>query len=158
MALFTVLAGPELLAEYQTLGRRKTGQAKLTRDYRLPACYVIHPDEHGIIGACYGNSLRLAVDNKIIAPLAFPATHCGYTVTNWTKQRLSRLREVWIFRRRMTESRRFIWCASVRKYAFLMRKALQTSAGRTKNQRIPHADQRARAGSLIFIVGKGKTL
>ncbi|MBK8537232.1 MAG: O-acetyl-ADP-ribose deacetylase [Candidatus Competibacteraceae bacterium] len=79
-------AGPELLAECQTLGGCKTGQAKLTRGYRLPARSVIHtvgPIWQGgaasapeLLATCYGNSLKLAVDNGI-RTLAFPAISCG---------------------------------------------------------------------------------
>lgn len=79
-------AGPELLAECQTLGGCKTGQAKLTRGYRLPARSVIHTvgpiwqggaaNEPELLAACYGNSLKLAVDNGI-RTLAFPAISCG---------------------------------------------------------------------------------
>lgn len=79
-------AGPELLAECQTLGGCKTGQAKLTRGYCLPARFVIHTvgpiwqggaaDEPELLADCYGNSLQLAVDNGI-RTLAFPAISCG---------------------------------------------------------------------------------
>lgn len=79
-------AGPELLAECRTLGGCDTGQAKLTRGYRLPARYVIHTvgpvwqggvqGEPELLAACYRNSLKLAVANGIHT-LAFPAISCG---------------------------------------------------------------------------------
>lgn len=79
-------AGPELLAECRTLGGCETGQAKITRGYRLPARYVIHtvgPIWHGgdrgepeLLAACYRNSLRVAVENGV-RTLAFPAISCG---------------------------------------------------------------------------------
>ena len=63
-------AGPELLAECRTLGGCRTGEAKITRGYRLPAQWVIHTvgpvwrgGDHGedeLLGACYRNSLALA--------------------------------------------------------------------------------------------------
>lgn len=79
-------AGPELLAECRTLGGCKTGQARITRGYRLPARHVIHtvgPVWHGgeqgepeLLAACYRNSLRLAVENGV-RTIAFPAISCG---------------------------------------------------------------------------------
>lgn len=79
-------AGPELLAECQTLGGCRTGQAKLTRGYRLPARFIIHTvgpiwqggvaSEPELLAACYGNSLKLAVDSGV-RTLAFPAISCG---------------------------------------------------------------------------------
>jgi O-acetyl-ADP-ribose deacetylase (regulator of RNase III) len=79
-------AGPELLAECQTLGGCPTGEAKITRGYRLPARYVIHtvgPIWHGggkgepdLLAACYRNSLRLAIAHGV-RTIAFPAISCG---------------------------------------------------------------------------------
>ncbi|MBI3652489.1 MAG: O-acetyl-ADP-ribose deacetylase [Acidobacteria bacterium] len=79
-------AGPELLAECRLLGGCKTGQAKITRGYKLPAKFVIHtvgPVWHGgshgeadLLASCYQESLKLAVANKI-ETIAFPAISCG---------------------------------------------------------------------------------
>lgn len=79
-------AGPELLAECRTLGGCKTGQAKITRGYRLPAKHVIHtvgPVWHGgdqgepeQLASCYRTSLALARAHGL-RTLAFPAISCG---------------------------------------------------------------------------------
>jgi O-acetyl-ADP-ribose deacetylase (regulator of RNase III) len=79
-------AGPELLAECRTLGGCPTGEARITKGYRLPARYVIHAvgpryrdGRHGepeLLAGCYRNSLELAVSHGI-ETIAFPAISCG---------------------------------------------------------------------------------
>jgi O-acetyl-ADP-ribose deacetylase (regulator of RNase III) len=79
-------AGPELLGECRTLGRCRPGDAKLTRGYRLPACFVIHTvgpfwtggrrGEPQTLAGCYRKSLQLALENGI-KTIAFPAISCG---------------------------------------------------------------------------------
>ena len=79
-------AGPELLAECRTLGGCRTGEAKLTGGYRLPARYVIHtpgPVWHGggrgeeeLLASCYRSSLRLAVQHGC-RTVAFPSISTG---------------------------------------------------------------------------------
>jgi O-acetyl-ADP-ribose deacetylase (regulator of RNase III) len=79
-------AGPELLAECRKLGGCKTGEARITKGYRLPARFVIHtvgPVWHGgndgeaeLLAACYRNSLRLAAEHGATS-VAFPGISTG---------------------------------------------------------------------------------
>ncbi len=79
-------AGPELLAECRTLGGCRTGQAKITKGYKLPARFVIHtpgPVWHGgrqneeeLLGSCYVSCLTLASENGC-KTVDFPSISTG---------------------------------------------------------------------------------
>ena len=79
-------AGPELLAECRTLQGCPTGEAKITKGYRLKAGHVIHTvgpvwrggeaDEPELLARCYRNSLMLAGSHGL-ATIAFPAISTG---------------------------------------------------------------------------------
>ena len=79
-------AGPELLVECLMLHGCKTGQAKITKGYRLPSKYVIHTpgpvwtggrkDEEQLLQSCYENCLKLAAENGCRS-VAFPSISTG---------------------------------------------------------------------------------
>lgn len=79
-------AGPDLLHDCRLLGGCETGQAKLTRGYRLPATHVIHTvgpvwngGDHGerqLLASCYVSCFAIARSHAF-RTLAFPAISCG---------------------------------------------------------------------------------
>jgi O-acetyl-ADP-ribose deacetylase (regulator of RNase III) len=79
-------AGPELLAECRLLGGCRTGQAKITPGFKLPAKYVIHTvgpvwnggsrGEAELLAGCYRECFVLARE-YVLRTLAFPAISCG---------------------------------------------------------------------------------
>jgi O-acetyl-ADP-ribose deacetylase len=79
-------AGPELVAECRMLHGCETGDAKITRGYRLPAKHVIHTvgpvwnggklGEEDLLASCYRRSLELC-ETHGLASVAFPAISTG---------------------------------------------------------------------------------
>jgi len=79
-------AGPELLEETRKIGGCPTGEARVSKGYRLPAKWVIHTvgpvwsggrrNEEALLAGCYRNSLQAARDLKITS-IAFPGISTG---------------------------------------------------------------------------------
>jgi O-acetyl-ADP-ribose deacetylase len=79
-------AGPELLTECRSLGGAETGEAKITRGYKLKARHVIHTvgpvwsggkaREEELLASCYRRALTLAAEHQLRS-IAFPAISTG---------------------------------------------------------------------------------
>jgi O-acetyl-ADP-ribose deacetylase (regulator of RNase III) len=79
-------AGPELLEECRTLGGCPTGEARITRGYRLPARFVIHTvgpvwtggegGEPELLRRCYASAMQLAGEHDVHS-IAFPSISTG---------------------------------------------------------------------------------
>ena len=113
------VAGPELQQECRLLGGCQTGDAKLTKGYRLPARYIIHTVgpvwrggqhcEPDLLASCYRRSIELAAANGI-ASLAFPSISTGiygYPVEQAASIAVATVRESL---RRFTAIREVVFC------------------------------------------------
>lgn len=91
-------AGPQLVEECSALGGCRTGEAKITRGYQLPARHVIHTvgpvwrggdhDEDALLASCYRNSLALARHHGL-RTIAFPAISTG--IYGFPRERAARI-------------------------------------------------------------------
>jgi O-acetyl-ADP-ribose deacetylase (regulator of RNase III) len=93
-------AGPEMESDLRRIGRCPTGEAIITRGYRMPARFVIHtvapvwsgngsePKQDRLLTTCYRNALRLADDNAV-KTIAFPCIGTG--IYGWPADRAARL-------------------------------------------------------------------
>lgn len=91
-------AGPQLLDECRTLKGCATGDAKITKGYRLPAKHVIHTvgpvwsggqkGEDDLLKSCYQKSLQLAFEHRLKS-IAFPCISTG--VYRFPKERAARI-------------------------------------------------------------------
>lgn len=81
-------AGPELLAECETLGGCPTGSSKITKAYNLPAKYVIHAvgpyysdyepyEAEDLLTSAYESIMKHAAEHPDIKTMAVPAISCG---------------------------------------------------------------------------------
>ena len=94
-------AGPDLVHECRLLGGCKTGEAKVTKAYRLSAQYIIHTvgpvwrggdnGEPGLLSSCYRRCIELAQDRRLFR-LRFPASARASMAIplNWRRRKRSR--------------------------------------------------------------------
>ena len=99
-------AGPELVAECRGLHGCRTGDAKITRGYRLPAAHVIHTvgpvwrggenGEPALLASCYRRSLEVAIENgcRTVAIPAISTGIYGYPTEEAARIAIDTVREV----------------------------------------------------------------
>jgi O-acetyl-ADP-ribose deacetylase len=112
-------AGPELLVECRGLGGCPTGQARITKGYRLPAKYVIHTPgpvwrggqngEAELLASCYRSCFEVAKANAVKA-IAFPAISCGIYGYPIAAAALIAVREARVALKNTNDFERIIFC------------------------------------------------
>lgn len=112
-------AGPELVMECRMLNGCKTGNAKITKGYKLPANYIIHTvgpvwngggkNEEELLASCYRNSLKLAIENRI-ETIAFPCISTGIYRFPIDKAAAIAVREVKGFLQEHPEIKKVVFC------------------------------------------------
>jgi O-acetyl-ADP-ribose deacetylase (regulator of RNase III) len=112
-------AGPDLLQECRTLGGCSTGEARITRGYRLPARHVIHAvgpvwrgggaKEDELLASCYRSALGLAVEHDLRS-LAFPVISTGIYRFPADRAAGIAIREVTSFLAQDTQLERVVFC------------------------------------------------
>lgn len=112
-------AGPQLLEECRLLGGCNTGEARMTKGYKLPARFVIHTvgpvwlgggqKEPELLASCYRKSLNLAAAHALTS-IAFPAISTG--VYGYPKEKAADIAVATVrdFVREPTSLREIIFC------------------------------------------------
>lgn len=131
-------AGPELLVECRTLGGCRTGDAKITAGYHLPAAHVIHTvgpvwrggneGEDELLARCYRRSLEVALQNGLLT-IAFPAISTGVYGFPASRAASIAVGTVASFLKQTQSIARVIFCCFSDESAELHREALE-NAGR----------------------------
>lgn len=131
-------AGPELLVECRTLGGCRTGDAKITAGYHLPAAHVIHTvgpvwrggneREDELLARCYRRSLEVAVQHGLCT-IAFPAISTGVYGFPAGRAASIAVGTVASFLRETQSITRVIFCCFSDESAELHREALENVGG-----------------------------